>query len=644
MRYPFSAVIGEEHAKTALMCLLADRGINGVLIKGPSGTAKSVLIRSLAALTDRKLVDLPAGTGDEDIFGGIDFESAVKDGKSKLKEGILGRAHNNILCIDNINLLDPRTLNTITECILTKKVKIEREGISAEYPCDTQVIATMDPLERALPDSIADRFDICVTMTVHDDVTPRADVIEADLEFKKDPAAFVERFSGQDEEVRRRIEAASERIGSIKVVRRDIYDIVQICIKVNAIGHRGDIACTRVSRALAALNGRDRIEMDDIKESAIICLQHRRGPKTVLTGEARATLEETDNEGGELLMDDTERELTKDEIREAIQLSKDPDALPDVDEYVEVGGVDPLVNGDPDAGPVIEEEDDDGPLDAGPGGAIDVDVTTMLLNEVQTNLDEIDRIEAIHLNKVVGQIPRAALSGNRNGRASGFRVPEGRTSDPALGATIRAAAPYQNMRTPNGLSIVIDRTDIRENVRTKASSCSFLFAVDVSGSLSQTGMLDEAIKAVRAMLEDGYVRRDRVGLLTFGQNVINLAVPFTRNVENVFDALGKTVTGGATPLGQAMLTINKYMMNYTRKNPDEKCYIIMVTDGQADTAVTKGSEPIGEVRRICATIKIPNTQWVIIDNGSISRRVNYALKMANYLGGRYIPIRELLND
>ena len=160
LNFPFSAVVGTEAAKKALECLLADDSLNGVLIKGPSGTAKSVLVRALTSLTDKKIIDLPAGAGDEDIFGGIDFETAVKEGKSVLKGGLLERANNNILCIDNVNLLDPRTLNTVMECLSTGKVKVEREGISAEYECNTSVVATMDPAERDLPESIADRFDI----------------------------------------------------------------------------------------------------------------------------------------------------------------------------------------------------------------------------------------------------------------------------------------------------------------------------------------------------------------------------------------------------------------------------------------------------------------------------------------------------
>ncbi|MCQ2085707.1 MAG: VWA domain-containing protein [archaeon] len=645
LSYPFTAVIGENTAKRALQCLLADDSLNGVLIKGPSGTAKSVLVRALAGLTDRKIIDLPAGAGDEDIFGGIDFEAAVRDGKTVLKGGILQRADGNVLCIDNINLLDPRTLNTVTECISTETVKIEREGISAEYHCKTTVVATMDPAERDLPESIADRFDICVLILPDENVVSRADVISQDLEYRADPEAFCARFKDSDREIREKIEAARQKIPSIKITRRDINDIVIICNKVNAVGHRGDIACARVARALAALDGSDYIRADDIKEASVMCLVHRRKPKSIVAGEADAYVQGNSETRVEK-NDDSEPEISNREIAELARMARNKE-MDDAEMQAILDSVEAI---DPDKTTLSEapkeievlETDEEENVSGEAMDIPDIDVITSMLDDVKTDLANIDRIEAIHLNKVVGQIPRAAKSGDRNGRACGYTVPEGKSTDPALGATIRAAAPYQKMRKPNGLSIVIEPSDIRENIRTKASSCSFMFGLDVSGSLKDTGRLDEAIAAVRAMLEDGYVRRDRVGLLTFGQLKVNLAVPFTRNVEAVFDAIEKTETGGSTPLGRALLTLNKYMNNYVRKNPDEQCYIILVTDGEADTAVTKGYEPKMELRRICATIKIPNTEWIIIDNGSRSRRVNYALKLANYLGGRCIDIRELV--
>ena len=636
LTYPFSAVMGEITAKRALMCLLADDRLNGVLIKGPSATAKSVLVRSMTALTDRSIVDLPAGTGDEDIFGGIDFERAVKDGSSVMKGGILSRADGNILCIDNINLLDPRTLNSIMGSLSSGTVKIEREGISAEYPCSASVVATMDPLERDLPESVADRFDICVSMTVETDAVKRGDVVASVLDFDRDPESFARRFVGDDAEVRHKIECARSLIPSIKVTRRDIQDIVTICTKMNAVGHRGDLACARVARALCALDGRDRITADDIRDASVMCLLHRRKPKLKSKTKGDASVTSDDVPDAEISDDDMD--ISNTEIAKLTKMSADEGL--DVQKEIErVEAMQPETSADM----TQTQQDDPDPdtSDTDDAAIPDVDVLTMVLDEVRNDLAEIDRIESIRLNSVVGHIPRGVNSSNRNGRASGFRIPEGRTSDPALGATIRAAAPYQKTRRSNGLSITIVPDDIRENIRTKQSSCSFLFAVDVSGSLVNTGALDEAIKGVRAMLEDGYVRRDRVALLTFGQNIINLAVPFTRNVENVFESLRRTVTGGSTPLGEALLTINKYMTNYVRKNPDEKCFIILITDAEADRPVVEGYEPWAELKRIAAIMKIPNTEWILIDNGKKYRRINYAKRLADILSARYLVLDDL---
>ncbi len=638
LTYPFSAVAGKTAAKRALMCLLADDSLDGVLIKGPSGTAKSVLVRSMSGLTDRKIVDLPAGTGDEDIFGGIDFEKAVKDGTSALKGGILSRADGNILCIDNINLLDSRTLNSVMSVLSSGTVRIEREGVSAEYPCRTSAVATMDPLERDLPESVADRFDICISMAVETDVSVRGDIAERVLEFDREPTEFTERFIGDDAEIRRKIECARSLIPKIRITRRDIHDIVTVCTRMNAVGHRGDLACARTARALCALDGRDRLTAEDIRDASVMCLLHRRKPKARTGGAGDASIQSDDVPDAE--NSDGDGEISNAEIAKLTKMSKDGD----LDIQKEIERVENLQNGDTSEGEEQktqtsenDEQEEDGEDLAIP----DVDVLTMVLDGVKNDLDEIDRIESIHLNSVIGHVPRSADGSTRGGRVSGFRIPEGKTSDPALGATVRAAAPYQRNREKNGLSISILPGDIRENIRTKQSSCSFLFAVDVSGSLVNTGALDEAIKGVRAMLEDGYVRRDRVALLTFGQNIVNLAVPFTRNVESVIESLRRTATGGSTPIGEAMLMIQKYLTNYTRKNPDEKCFVILITDAEADRAVVEGYEPWAELKRIAATMKIPNTEWTVIDNGKRYRRVNYAKKLSDILCARYLVLDDL---
>lgn len=640
--FPFTAVAGNESAKRAIMCLLADDGLSGVLIKGPSGTAKSVLARSVTRIDDRKVVDLPPGAGDEDVFGGIDLEMAVKEGQARMRGGVLSKADGNILYVDNINLMEPRTLNSVMECVNTHKVRIEREGISAEYPLYTSVIATMDPAEREIAPEVADRFDVCVSMVPEQDPHARGDVTLIAMDYRRDPKAFCARFDESDEEIRARVARARELIPKIRITRRDIQDICIVCKKLNAVGHRGDIAASRLARDLAAIDGRDHITADDIHEAAVMTLLHRRMPKKT-SGPANLSLDD-DAASSQPVKDEEIMEVSNKEIAQLTKMSNED---VDVDELVAQAEAE-AAQAQPEE-PQTQSEDAeelDGELggsDEG-GGIPDVDVTTLILDEVRNDLSALDASAEIHLNKVVGQMPRGNDSDDRSGRASGFRIPQGTTTDPALGPTIRAAAPYQKSRRPNGLKVVIEPQDIRENIRIKQSTCSFLFALDVSGSLVNTGMLNEAIQAVRAMLEDGYVRRDRVGLLTFGHSLVNLAVPLTRDVEAVFDAMEKTVTGGTTPLGNALLTIQKYMSGYVRKNPHEHCYVIMITDGDPDTPVIPGYEPKHELLKIAETVKIPNTQWIIIDNGSNSRRVNYAARLAAALNGRYIRMGDILDE
>ncbi|MDR1690688.1 MAG: ATP-binding protein, partial [Candidatus Methanoplasma sp.] len=269
--FPFSAVRGMDDVKRALECVAIDRDLTGLLIKGPTGTAKSLLVRSFVRmLPEMEIINVPQNVTDEQLFGGMDIENAIKNGKAQIKDGLMQRADGNILYIDNINLFDQKMLSSILECVESGKILVEREGISAEYDCNTTVIATMDPAEQILPDSITDRFDICVQTYSSRKKHDRCGIVEMNLEFDSDPEAFIEKYRGEDEELIRNMASAAERLKDIDITGSDISKISQICINLDINGHRGDISVAKVSRTLSALGGRDSISDEDIRDAAVM--------------------------------------------------------------------------------------------------------------------------------------------------------------------------------------------------------------------------------------------------------------------------------------------------------------------------------------------------------------------------------------
>jgi len=595
---PFSAVKEMERVKKALQCAVVDDGILGVLIKGPTGTAKSVIVRSFVnMLPGKNIISIPQNVTDEQLFGGLDIEDAIRFGKATVKGGTLRKADLNILYLDNINLFDQRTVNSVLEHAGSKKVTVEREGVSSEYDLRTTVMATMDPAEQALPDSITDRFDICVQSYPVKDEAERNDLISVNLAFDADPDGLTESYSAEDEKTLNRIENARKILNNVTMTSSDLEKISQVCMDLNVKGHRADISVARVSKTLAALDGRSAVEDGDIKEAAIMCLLHRRrdAPGVIGTDEPEDTREAAESEPTE-----------KRTAQEFIDNMTNPEPAADV------------------------------PCGAGTTGTV-----SDIISSVTEFLDVMDQVESVRLHRIAGAGRRKnIIVRKKTGRYRRSKIPESLMTDLAFDATVRAAAPYQRTRENKGLSVSIEKRDIREKVRMKRDSCSFLFAVDVSGSLVESGMLYDIKNGVKAMLADGYVQRDKVALMTFRTRDVKISVPFTRSVECICDVLDNTEAGGGTPLGEALLMIRDYLLNYIRKNPEERCFVILVTDGEATNTVT-GGEPFWELKKMAPFMKIKNTEWAVVDSKRYAERINYAKRLADLLEGRYIRLEDI---
>jgi len=601
-----------ENVKKALECVAVDDDLLGVLIKGPTGTAKSVMVRSFGEMfPDREVVNIPQNVTDEQLFGGLDIEDAIKFGKAVIKGGVLQKADGNILYLDNVNLFDPKTLNSILECAGSGKVIVERESMSAEYDIETRVIATMDPAEQMLPDGIADRFDICVQSYTAEGRADREEIILSNLEFEADPDGFAERYSEDDAEVLQRIESARKILKDVEIKRSDIEKIASVCNNLGVKGHRADISVAKVSRTLAALDGRTAVSDADIKDAAVMCLLHRRSDAAV-----------------------NEKKIIQPQKNEAPVEKEQQEIVlyPPVEEKAEEAEEIPP-----------EYSDFIPPMNSQSCSTENLGTVADIIDSVRENLEDLDSVEAIRLHMIAGNTKKRkniAIS-KRTGRYRGFKIPEGRSVDLAFDATVRAAAPYQRSRENKGLSINIEPQDIREKIRIKRDSCSFLFAVDVSGSLVKSGMMKDIKDGVKAMLMDSYVHRDKVALLTFRTGEVRISVPFTRSVEEICDILENTTTGDGTPLGPALIMIREYMLNYVRKNPEERCYVIMITDGEATYPVIRGKDAMMELKKVTPVMKIPNVEWIVVDSSLICTETGDAVNLARMLSGRYIKLEDM---
>lgn len=309
--FPFSAIVGQERMKTALMLNAINPGIGGVLIKGDRGTAKSTSVRSLAALLPKhdvvvgcefscdpnepeemckkcrenparqsvkqrmRVVELPISATEDKVVGTLDISAAIKQGERKFEPGILAEAHRNILYVDEVNLLNDHIVDVLLDAAAMGVNTVEREGISYAHPSDFILIGTMNPEEGDLRPQLLDRFGLCVDVIGIDDPETRLEIILRRAEFEKDPKAFIEKWSKDDEMTAEAIVRAKGLLPDVNISKDMLRTIVNICIRLGVDGHRGDITMMKTASAIAALAGRVEVNEEDIREAARLVLTHR---------------------------------------------------------------------------------------------------------------------------------------------------------------------------------------------------------------------------------------------------------------------------------------------------------------------------------------------------------------------------------
>ncbi len=312
--YPFSAIVGQERMKTALILNAINPSIGGVLIRGERGTAKSTAVRSLASLLPEmdvvqgcpfgcdpndpdsmcqecrkryeegtitsskgrmRVVELPVSSTEDKVVGTLDIGEAIKTGEKKFDPGVLAEANRNILYVDEVNLLNDHIVDVLLDAAAMGLNTVEREGISFSHPANFILIGTMNPEEGDLRPQLLDRFGLCVNIEGIDDPEVRLDIVRRRMDFDRDPEAFRAKYSESDTELRDRITEAKKLLPSVTIDDSILRRIVEICIQSGVDGHRGDIAMMKVSSTMAAYRGRTEVTVDDLRDTADMVLLHR---------------------------------------------------------------------------------------------------------------------------------------------------------------------------------------------------------------------------------------------------------------------------------------------------------------------------------------------------------------------------------
>lgn len=300
--FPFAAIIGQDEMKLALQLNVIDPKIGGVMIMGDRGTGKSTTIRALADLlpnidiikndpfnTNPKgldkeyeieqikipMVELPLGATEDRVCGTINLKEILSGGSSTFEPGLLARANRGILYVDEINLLDDHLVDVLLDSAASGWNTVEREGISIKHPARFILVGSGNPEEGELRPQLLDRFGMHAEIRTIKEPNLRVKIVEERMSFDQSPQSWFAKYENEQLAIQERILKAQQLLDQVKISEDFQLKISQACSELQIEGLRGDLVCTRASKALAALETRTEVTLEDIRRTMILCLRHR---------------------------------------------------------------------------------------------------------------------------------------------------------------------------------------------------------------------------------------------------------------------------------------------------------------------------------------------------------------------------------
>ncbi|MEM9433404.1 MAG: magnesium chelatase ATPase subunit I [Pseudomonadota bacterium] len=306
--FPFSAIVGQDEMKRAMILTAIDPSIGGVLIFGDRGTGKSTAVRALAALlpsikaldgcpynsttleecpdperlkSKRKIamptpvVDLPLGVTEDRVTGALDIEQALTNGKKQFAPGLLAKAHRGYLYIDEVNLLEDHIVDLLLDVAVSGENVVEREGVSIRHASKFVLVGSGNPEEGELRPQLLDRFGLSVEVSSPTDIDERIEVIRRRDAYEREPADFLKRWRAADTKLRKKILKGREQLQAVETSDAILKECAQLCVSLGSDGLRGELTLLRAARALAAFDSEPRVSRDHLRCVAPSALRHR---------------------------------------------------------------------------------------------------------------------------------------------------------------------------------------------------------------------------------------------------------------------------------------------------------------------------------------------------------------------------------
>ena len=617
--YPFSALVGQDRLKLALVLCAVRPEIGGVLIRGEKGTAKSTAVRALTNVltaidAEARLVELPIGATEDRVVGSLDLQRVLRDGEHAFSPGLLARAHGGVLYVDEVNLLHDHLVDVLLDAAAMGRVHVERDGVSHSHEARFILIGTMNPEEGELRPQLLDRFGLTVDVRASREVDVRVEVIRRRMDFEADPRGFADRYAGADAELSARIAAARAALPSVVLPDSELRRIAALCAAFDVDGMRADLVVARTAVAHAAWRWVGASEAtgnvpvvgeEDIRVAAELALPHRR------------RRDPFDDPG-------LDQDRLDEALAEAGESADEPDGAPS-------DGAEP-----------------DGPEPEPPGGGGGQTGDTPNGNAPQQK------------SKPPASKPNAAPSATFRtkalvvpgvgegapGRRSRARNATGKsiaaTDDLVAGhgvhlfGTLLTAAGRQR----RGGRVTVAADDVRRSVREGREGNLVVFVVDASGSMAARDRMAAVGGATLSLLRDAYERRDKVAVITFRGQRADVALPPTSSVHIASRRLARFDSGGKTPLALGLLKARDVVLREKARDRARRSLVVVVTDGRA----TGGPDPLGRTRTAAAMLAAEGVAAVVVDCETSYVRLGLAEDLARRLGAPAVRLADLRAD
>ncbi|MCS7144449.1 MAG: VWA domain-containing protein [Archaeoglobaceae archaeon] len=576
--FPFSAIVGQEKAKLALICNAIDPTIGGVLLSGDKGTGKSTMVRAFSqvlpeieivegcafncnpynfaemcdncrekaekgeteiAKRKMRVIDLPLSVTLDRLVGTIDINRALKEGIRALQPGILAEANRNILYIDEVNLLEDYIADVLLDSAAMGWNFVEREGISLKHPSKFILVGSMNPEEGELRPQLLDRFGMFVVIEASNNAEERMEIVKRVTEFQMDPQKFYEKFRKQDEKLRNAIMNAKTILNGVKIDEELLKLLVETIIQMGIKTHRAEITTVKSAKAIAAFEGRKKVSLEDLNRAMELTLPHRIRSRPFQKPKIPQSLPKMQDQKAE--DNNLSSEMRRGEEKES-------------DSNEAIGSSD--IKFDP----------------------IDIEMEK-----------SVQREEKKHFGGRNSRDCKVTLIGKPIGIPISYMMPLKGSTDINFFATLNSAM-------LRGHPIEVGDEDLRINIRRARAPKLTAIILDSSGSMSLQKRISIAKGIAKKIVESSYQRRNLLSLIVFKGNEANVLVNPTRRYEDVFDAIDNLPTGGKTPLPSALFKLFSMAKAMSMKNMN--VHGILITDGKANVPLFNKVEE--DLVKICS--------------------------------------------